>query len=102
MTAFAAGGWRAIMRRPRLKRGRSPAPQCRDVSQVATTICRRACGKSNSDPMSSSIDGQVTDLVVRDVAPADAGAIVRILNPIIEARVHTAFDAPFTSEAERD
>jgi L-amino acid N-acyltransferase YncA len=52
--------------------------------------------------MSSSIDGQVTDLLVRDVAPADAGAIVGILNPIIEARVHTAFDAPFTSEAERD
>jgi L-amino acid N-acyltransferase YncA len=52
--------------------------------------------------MSSSIDGQVTDLLVRDVAPVDAGAIVAILNPIIEARVHTAFDAPFTSEAERD
>jgi L-amino acid N-acyltransferase YncA len=42
------------------------------------------------------------DLLVRDVVPADAEAIVGILNPIIEARVYTAFDAPFTSETERD
>ena len=42
------------------------------------------------------------DLLVRDVAPADADAIVAILNPIIEARIYTAFDVPFTSEAERD
>ena len=42
------------------------------------------------------------DVLVRDVAPADADAIVAILNPIIEARIYTAFDVPFTSEAERD
>ena len=42
------------------------------------------------------------DLVVRDVVPLDAEAIVEILNPIIKARIHTAFDAPFTSDAERD
>jgi len=42
------------------------------------------------------------DLLVRDVAPADADAIVAILNPIIEARIYTAFDVPFTGEAERD
>jgi L-amino acid N-acyltransferase YncA len=42
------------------------------------------------------------DLMVRDVVPADADAIVGILNPIISARIYTAFDAPFTSEAERD
>ena len=39
---------------------------------------------------------------VRDVVPADAEAIVGILNPIVEARAYTAFDAPFTTEAERD
>lgn len=42
------------------------------------------------------------ELVVRDVAPADAEAVVAIFNPIIEARVHTAFDTPFTVDAERD
>jgi L-amino acid N-acyltransferase YncA len=42
------------------------------------------------------------ELIVRDVDPADAEAIVRILNPIIEARVFTAFDTPFSVDAERD
>jgi L-amino acid N-acyltransferase YncA len=40
--------------------------------------------------------------LVRDVVPADAEAIAGILNPIIEARVHTAFDERFSVEAERD
>ncbi len=40
-------------------------------------------------------------LSVRDVVPADAEDIVGILNPIIEARVYTALDTPFTREAER-
>lgn len=41
-------------------------------------------------------------LSIRDVTPADADAIVAILNPIIAARVYTVFDAPFSVEAERD
>jgi L-amino acid N-acyltransferase YncA len=41
-------------------------------------------------------------LSIRDVMPADADAIVAILNPIIAARVYTVFDAPFSVEAERD
>ena len=44
----------------------------------------------------------MTDLLVRDVAPADAEAIIAILNPIIETRAYTVFDAPFTLEAERE
>jgi L-amino acid N-acyltransferase YncA len=42
------------------------------------------------------------ELTVRDVVPADAESVVRILNPIIEARIYTAFDTPFSVEAERD
>jgi L-amino acid N-acyltransferase YncA len=42
------------------------------------------------------------DLLVRDVVPADAQAVVEILNPIIEARTHTVFDAPFSIDAEYD
>jgi hypothetical protein len=42
------------------------------------------------------------ELSVRDVEPADAEALVRVLNPIIEARVYTAFDTPLNIEAERD
>jgi L-amino acid N-acyltransferase YncA len=42
------------------------------------------------------------ELVVRDVEPGDAEGIVRIFNPIIEAGLYTAFDTPFTIEAERD
>jgi L-amino acid N-acyltransferase YncA len=42
------------------------------------------------------------DVVVRDVEPADAEHIVSILNPIVEARIYTAFTEPFTVEGERD
>lgn len=38
---------------------------------------------------------------IRDVVPADAEAIAGILNSIIAARIHTAFDTPFSVEAER-
>jgi L-amino acid N-acyltransferase YncA len=41
------------------------------------------------------------DLSVRDAEPADAEALVGILNPIIDARLYTAFDTPFTVDAER-
>jgi L-amino acid N-acyltransferase YncA len=44
----------------------------------------------------------LTDLSIRDATPADAEAIVAILNPIIEARIYTVFDAPFSVETERD
>jgi len=40
--------------------------------------------------------------LIRDVVTSDAKAAVGILNPIIEARVYTAFDLPFSVEAERD
>ena len=41
-------------------------------------------------------------LQVRDVVPADADAIVAILNPIVSARVYTVLDAPVSAAAERD
>jgi L-amino acid N-acyltransferase YncA len=41
-------------------------------------------------------------LCIRDAVAADAAAIVSILTPIIEARLYTAFDTPFTVEEERD
>lgn len=43
----------------------------------------------------------MSQLLIRDATAADAEAIVRILNPIIEARIYTVFDAPFSVEAER-
>ncbi len=42
------------------------------------------------------------DLHIRDVAPADAEGVIGILNPIIDARIYTALDTPFTADAERD
>jgi L-amino acid N-acyltransferase YncA len=42
------------------------------------------------------------ELLIREAGPEDAEAIVRIFNPIIEAGVYTAFDTPFTVEAERE
>lgn len=42
------------------------------------------------------------DLKVREANLEDAEAIVGILNPIIAAGVYTAFDTPFTVEAERE
>ena len=42
------------------------------------------------------------DLTVRDVEPADAEGLVRVLNPIIESRLYTALDTPFSVETERD
>ena len=41
-------------------------------------------------------------LEIRDAVPADAEGIVGILNPIIAARVHTVFDTPFSTAAERE
>lgn len=46
--------------------------------------------------------GHPTGLLVRDVALGDAAAIVEILNPIVEARLYTAFVEPFTVAAERE
>lgn len=42
------------------------------------------------------------EITTRDARPDDAAAIVAILNPIIEARVFSAFDTPFTVDAERE
>ena len=41
-------------------------------------------------------------LIVRPAQPEDAAAIVAIFNPIIESGKYTAFDTPFTVEAERE
>ena len=35
-------------------------------------------------------------------SPRDAEGLVRVLNPIIEARLYTALDTPFSVETERD
>jgi len=42
-----------------------------------------------------------TPVQIRDATPADAEAIVQILNPIIAARLYTALDTPFTVDQER-
>jgi L-amino acid N-acyltransferase YncA len=42
------------------------------------------------------------ELLIREAQPDDAGAIVGILNPIIVAGIYTAFDTPFSVEAERE
>jgi len=39
-------------------------------------------------------------LTIRDARPEDAAAIVRVMNPIIAAGIYTAFDTPWTTEAE--
>jgi L-amino acid N-acyltransferase YncA len=44
----------------------------------------------------------VTSLLTRAAYPDDAAAIVGILNPIIEAGTFTAFDTPFSVDAERE
>ena len=44
---------------------------------------------------------KTVDLLIREVMADDAAAVVAIFNPIIEAGMYTAFDAPFTVEAER-
>ena len=41
------------------------------------------------------------ELRVRQARPEDAAGVVAIFNPIIEAGIYTAFDSPFTVEAER-
>lgn len=41
------------------------------------------------------------ELLTSDARPDDAEAIIRVFNPIIEAGLYTAFDTPFTAEAER-
>jgi len=41
-------------------------------------------------------------LEIREARPEDAEAVVRVLNPIIEAGAYTVFDTPFTADAERE
>ena len=41
------------------------------------------------------------ELIVRAVNPDDAAGIVAIFNPIIESRLFTLFDTPFTVDEER-
>jgi L-amino acid N-acyltransferase YncA len=41
------------------------------------------------------------ELLIRDVTPADAAAVVGILNPIIAARIYTVFDTPFSVADEQ-
>ena len=41
------------------------------------------------------------ELLVREACVDDAMGIVAIMNPIIAAGVYTAFDTPFTIEAEQ-
>lgn len=48
------------------------------------------------------VSDRKVQLQIRDARPDDAGAIVGILNPIIEARIYTVLDTPFTAAAERD
>jgi L-amino acid N-acyltransferase YncA len=42
------------------------------------------------------------DLRIRDITPADAEAVCALINPIIEARAYTVFDAPFNVDSERE
>jgi L-amino acid N-acyltransferase YncA len=57
------------------------------------------CGVSVT--FNSQTNAQKMDFWIRAAQPDDATAIVRIFNPIIEAGLYTAFDTPFTVEAER-
>ena len=41
-------------------------------------------------------------LLIREVRPDDAQAILNILNPIIESGAYSALDTPFTVEAEQE
>ena len=44
----------------------------------------------------------IKNLIIREVDIKDAGGIVQILNPIIEAGIYTAFDTPFTLAEEKN
>jgi len=65
------------------------AAKCAAKAAVAAPAARQAMGEGPAG------------LTVRDVRPDDAAAIVAILNPIIAAGAYSAFDTPFTVEAER-
>jgi L-amino acid N-acyltransferase YncA len=62
----------------------------------------RASGAALPDTSAGAVDRRRMDLTVRDVEPADAEGLVRVLNPIIESRLYTALDTPFNVETERD
>jgi L-amino acid N-acyltransferase YncA len=47
------------------------------------------------------ISFSAADLIIRDVVPDDVECVLRILNPIIEARTYTALERPFTPAEER-
>lgn len=58
-----------------------------------------------SAPTSGMVWGSPTmsiDLEIREAKLEDAESIVGILNSIVAARIYSAFDTPFTVEAERE
>lgn len=67
-------------------------------SRVAVTL---ASGKRAWVYVAADSAPRPLAVLVRDVVPADAAAVVGILNPIIEARVYTVFDTPLSVDAER-
>jgi L-amino acid N-acyltransferase YncA/8-oxo-dGTP pyrophosphatase MutT (NUDIX family) len=77
-------------------------------AQGATIValCRAAAGSGAATvapvggERSTTAPG-LAQLRIRDVRPDDAAAIVAILDPIIATGAYTAFDTPFTVEAER-
>jgi len=82
------------------------AEQFQAHGPTLVALCRAAVeagmssGAPGSEVSSVTVEGP-GDLTIRDVRPDDAAAIVAILNPIIAAGEYTAFDTPFTVEAER-
>lgn len=67
-------------------------------SRVAVTL---ASGKRAWVYVAADSAPRPPAVLVRDVVPGDAAAVVGILNPIIEARVYTVFDTPLSVDAER-
>ena len=55
-----------------------------------------------SRPCLDETENDPMDWLIREVRPDDAGALVGILNPIIESGAYSALDTPLTVEAERE
>jgi L-amino acid N-acyltransferase YncA/8-oxo-dGTP pyrophosphatase MutT (NUDIX family) len=61
-----------------------------------------AAGMTGPAPeVGSSAPGAAAGVTIRDVRPEDAASIVAILNPIIASGQYSAFDTPFSVQAER-
>ncbi len=69
--------------------------------ETTVAVCLAAAGSGAATALSVPAPHEPANLRIRAARQGDAAGIVAIFNPVIATGAYTAFDTPFTVEAER-